>query len=191
MAAAGRLALILIGGFAGCGKTAVSRRLARDLGTSRLEADLMGKTIRRLDFFTGSSAEAYIIAYAALWRLCEEFLSSNVSVVVDANMAWDVAWESVDSLKGRCPAAAIIPVILQCPRDKCLARIKQRYVQEPGWHGDPARFQDAHATMLWDYLVRPDGAGRPVSRLQPRLGRGLRGSEAHVLASMSLEGLPG
>jgi predicted kinase len=144
--------LIVIGGFAGSGKTTISRRLSVDLAVPRLEADLLGKTIRRLDFFTGDSEEAYRIGYATLWRLCEDFLSCRLSVIVDANMAWDVAWEAVEALSVRHTGCRVVPIILQCPRDVCLERVRRRYLDEPGWHGDPERFKDDHATMLWEYL---------------------------------------
>jgi predicted kinase len=154
-----RTALIIIGGFAGSGKTAVSRRLSHETGLPRLEADLLGKTIRDSESFSGSDADAYRVGYTILWRLCEEFLSSGTSVIVDANMAWEVAWKSVDALRERSAGLAFLPIVLRCPREVCLERTRRRYEEEPGRHGDPERFQDDHATMLWEYLSnlsRPD-----------------------------------
>jgi predicted kinase len=154
-----KTALIIIGGFAGSGKTHVSKRLAFEMGLPRLEADLLGKTIRQLESFSATSTEAYQIGYAVLWKLCEEFLRSRASLIVDANMAWDVAWESVDALLERCPGFTCVPIVLRCPREVCLERIRRRYQDEPGWHGDPRAVQGDHATMLSDFLSklrRPD-----------------------------------
>jgi predicted kinase len=148
--------LVVIGGFAGSGKTTISRRLAHDHRWPRLESDVFGKTVRSLDLFTGDGEEAYKVGYAMLWRLCEDFLASGVSVIVDANMAYDVAWASVEGLRMRHPGAHFVPVLLQCPREVCLERIRCRYVDEPGQHGDPSRFSDAHATILWQYVSRLD-----------------------------------
>jgi predicted kinase len=148
-----RSALIIIGGFAGSGKTVVSKRLAYEMRLPRLEADLLGKTIRDHASFSSTSAEAYQIGYSLLWTLSEEFLRARTSVVVDANMAWEVAWESVDALRERCPGVTCVPIVLRCPREVCLERIRRRYLEEPGWHGDPERFQDEHATLLWQYLL--------------------------------------
>ena len=39
-------ALVVIGGFAGTGKTAVSRRLSAELGIPRLGPDTIGRTIK-------------------------------------------------------------------------------------------------------------------------------------------------
>jgi thymidylate kinase len=86
-------------------------------------------------------------------------------------MAWDVAWQSVETLS-KNTEHLLVPIILQCPRDVCLARINSRYVEEPGWHGDPERFKGDHATALWDYLAkldRPDvlaiDSNRPVDEV--------------------------
>jgi len=38
-------ALIIVGGFAGTGKTAISRRLSAELGIPRLGSDTLGRTI--------------------------------------------------------------------------------------------------------------------------------------------------
>jgi predicted kinase len=178
--------LIAIGGFAGSGKTTISRRLSHDLGWPRLEADVLGKLIRRLELFNGNSEEAYRIGYATLWRLCEEFLSCGISVIVDANMAWKVAWESVETLSARQTSSRVVPIILRCPRDVCLARVKQRYVDEPGWHGDPERFMNDHASILWEYLEnlsRPEviflDANRPVDDVY-------RDVKNHVKATVTL-----
>ena len=178
-------ALIVIGGFAGSGKTLVSKRLAYDMGLPRLEADLLGKTIRELESFGGTNAQAFQIGYAILWRLCEEFLSSRTSVIVDANMAWEVAWESVDTVRERCPGSTFVPIVLRCPREVCLERISRRFVEEPGWHGDPERFQDDHATMLWEYLSklnRPEARFVDSNRLADEVYAEVR---EHVAATIS------
>ena len=65
-------ALIVIGGFAGAGKTAVSRRLSAELHVPRLASDTIGRTIRRSAGVKNGRVDAYWIAYEVLFGLCEE-----------------------------------------------------------------------------------------------------------------------
>ena len=81
-----RPALIVLGGFAGTGKTTLSRRLAVDLGLPRLGTDTIGRTIRRSEAIKGWDINVQWIAHDVLFRLCEEFLRSGVSTILDMNM---------------------------------------------------------------------------------------------------------
>ena len=76
-------ALIVIGGFAGTGKTAISGRLSAELRMPRLCSDTIGRTIKSSAGVKGCEADAYWIAYDVLFRLCEEFVRGHLLVLVD------------------------------------------------------------------------------------------------------------
>jgi predicted kinase len=154
-----RPTLILIGGFPGTGKTVLSSRLSLDLGVPRLDPDLIGLTIRHHESFCGSSADAWRIAYAVLWRACVDLLGSHVSVIVDANMAYEESWQSVDAIRMRCQKCSLVAVLLRSPLEICLERISLRNPAAPGLQGDADSFMDDRGRSLWDYrarLNRPD-----------------------------------
>lgn len=58
--------LIIVGGFAGAGKTTVSRCLATELYFPRLGADTLGRTIKQSAGVKGGQVDAYWIAYDLL-----------------------------------------------------------------------------------------------------------------------------
>ena len=79
-------ALIIVGGFAGTGKTTVSRRLSAELSIPRLGSDTLGRTIKGSQALNGADVNAYWIAYEVLFRLCEEFIQSGVSTILDLTL---------------------------------------------------------------------------------------------------------
>jgi len=80
--------LIAIGGFAGTGKTTVSRRLSRELPIPRLGSDTIGRTVKGSAGIKGGQVDAYWIAHDLLFRLCEEFIQSGVSMILDLTLGW-------------------------------------------------------------------------------------------------------
>jgi len=52
-------ALIVVGGFAGTGKTAVSRRLSAELGIPRLGSDTLGRAIKNSVGIKNGEVDAY------------------------------------------------------------------------------------------------------------------------------------
>lgn len=148
-------ALIVIGGFAGTGKTTMSKRLATELRLPRLGADTIGRTIRESRGNLGNGANAYWVAYDVLFRLCEEFLCSGVSTIVDITLGWDFQWHQLDAIKGRLPEIQLVPIILRCSRDVCLERIHQRYWAAPGVYDPPELFAtDPKLLAVWNFLER-------------------------------------
>src|SRR4051812_48857307 len=93
-----RPCLIVVGGFAGTGKTTLSRRLSADLRCPRLGADTIGRTISGSEAIKGRDLDTQWIAYDVLFQLCDDFLHSGVSVILDVNMGWPFQWESVDAI---------------------------------------------------------------------------------------------
>jgi predicted kinase len=150
-------ALIVIGGFAGTGKTAVSRRLSAELRIPRLGSDALGRIIRDSAGVKRGEVDAYWIAYELLFHLCEEFVESGVSAVLDLTMGWEFQWQHLDAVLDRHPHALFIPIILRCPHDQCIARIRQRYEAHPARYDPPELYvTDLKIIEIWEYLARLD-----------------------------------
>jgi len=79
--------LIAVGGFAGTGKSTISRRLSRDLSIPRLGSDTIGRTIKGSTELRDLDVNAHSVAYQVLFRLCEEFLQLENSVILDITLA--------------------------------------------------------------------------------------------------------
>lgn len=148
-------ALIVIGGFAGTGKTAVSRRLASELSIPRLGSDTLGRTIKNSIGIKNGEVDAYWIAYELLFRLCEEFIQSGVSVILDLTMGWKFQWQHVDSITRQYPQALFLPVILRCHYKKCIERIRQRHEANPEYYDPPEIFMtEPKILRIWEFLMR-------------------------------------
>jgi predicted kinase len=123
--------LIVFGGAPGAGKTTISRRLAADRRLPRLGADTIGRTIRSSQALTDPTIDAQWIAHDVLFQLSEELLQAGVSAILDVNLGWAFQWAQLDSLRVRYPTVRILPIVLRCPRDICLARIGERHASHP------------------------------------------------------------
>lgn len=96
---------IIVGGFAGAGKTAISRWLSAEFCIPRLGSDTLGRAIKNSAGIKNGDANAYWIAYDLLFCLCEEFVQTGVSAILDLTMGWeflvrldrsDIHWVDVD-----------------------------------------------------------------------------------------------
>ena len=94
----GSAALIVIGGFAGTGKTSLSKRLAAEFGIPRLSSDAIGRTISLLQGIQGQSVNATEIAFDVIFDLCAEFLRHGISTILDLNIGWAFQWEHLERL---------------------------------------------------------------------------------------------
>lgn len=163
--------LIIIGGFAGSGKTAVSRRLSSELAIPRLGSDTIGRTVKNS---TGiRNGDTYRIAYDVLFRLCEEFIQSGVSAILDLTMGWEFQWQHVDDIVRRYPKTIFLPIILRCPHETCIERTQQRHEANPEYY-DPPEVYTTEPKILntWEFLAhldRPDvhliDANRPHDKV--------------------------
>jgi predicted kinase len=150
-------ALIVIGGFAGTGKTAVSRRLSSELYIPRLASDTIGRTIENSAGIKNGQVDAYWIAYEVLFRLCEEFVQSGVSVILDLTLGWEFQWRHLDRIVRGYPRVLFLPVILRCPHAQCVARIRQRYEAHPERYDPPELYVTEPKILgIWEYLARLD-----------------------------------
>ena len=152
--------LIAIGGFAGTGKTTLSRRLSSDLSIPRLGSDTIGRTIKGSSSIRDKEIDAYRVGYEVLFRLCEEFIESGVSVIVDVSLGWPFQWQALDSIVSHNPSAVFLPVLLRCPHEQCMARIESRYQTRPEYFDPPDVFtSDPKIVNIWNFLheiERPD-----------------------------------
>lgn len=153
-------ALIVIGGFAGTGKTAVSRRLSAELGIPRLDSDTLGCKIGNSAGIKNGAVDAYWIAYDVLFCLCEEFVQSGVSVILDLTLGWGFQWRHLDRIVRRYPHIQFLPIILRCPRAQCIERIRQRYEAHPERYDPPELYVTEPKILgIWEYLARLDRPG--------------------------------
>jgi predicted kinase len=149
-------ALIIIGGFAGTGKTAISKRLSAELLIPRLGSDTLGRTIKQ-SMRTDSQVNAYWIAYEVLFRLCAEFIQAGVSTVLDLTMGWEFQWQHVNSITRQYPKVLFLPVILRCPYEECIERVRQRYEANPEYYDPPEVYMTEPKNIhIWEYLAKLD-----------------------------------
>jgi predicted kinase len=151
-------ALIAIGGFAGSGKSTISRRLSTDLRIPRLGSDTLGRTIRGSAGIKGGEVDAYWIAYDLLFRICEEFVASGVSVILDLTMGYAFQWRHLHDIVKRSSPILFLPVILRCPRQILLERIRQRHAANPEYYALPELFVTEQMLRIAEFL---DGLDDP------------------------------
>jgi predicted kinase len=146
---------VIIGGFAGTGKSAISRRLSAELHIPRLGSDTIGRTIKRSEGI--KDGDAYWIAYDVLFALCEEFVQSGTPVVLDMTMGWAFQWLTVDAILARHPHARFLPIILRCPLATCIERVRQRYGDNPEYYDPPEVYTtEPKNRAIWAYLSQLD-----------------------------------
>lgn len=164
--------LIIIGGFAGTGKSAISRRLSAKLHIPRLGSDTIGRTIKRSEGI--KDGNAYWIAYDVLFALCEEFVQLGTPVLLDMTLGWAFQWQKVDDILVRHPHARFLPVILRCSLATCIERVRQRHNANPDYYDPPEVYTtEPKQRAIWEYLSqldRPSGvhfvdAGRPFEEV--------------------------
>jgi predicted kinase len=152
-----RPALIVVGGFAGSGKSTLARRLSADLGMPRLGADTIGRAIRGSPAVQGQAVNTQWIAHDVLFNLCGEFLASGLSTILDLNLGWAFQWERLDAIAGAQPDAVFLPIVLRCPHEVCLERIRRRHAERPDRYDPPEVFTtDERIVATWHFLERLD-----------------------------------
>ncbi|MFN8453403.1 MAG: AAA family ATPase [Anaerolineae bacterium] len=153
-------ALIIIGGFAGTGKTAISRRLSVELNFPRLGSDTLGRTIKNSVGIKKGEVDAYWIAYELLFRLSEEFIQAGVSTILDLTMGWEFQWQHVDNIICQYPKTLFLPLILRCSYEQCIERVRQRHKTKSDYY-DPVEVYTTEPKniRIWEFLAqlnRPD-----------------------------------
>jgi predicted kinase len=126
-----RPALIALGGFAGAGKTTLTRRLSAELGIPRLGSDDLIRLVRQSRPLVNRPSDAGWVAYDVLFGLAEEIIQSGLSLILDSNLGEAWRWRSLDAIRERHPEVLLIPIILRCPIETCIARMRARHAAAP------------------------------------------------------------
>jgi predicted kinase len=152
--------LIIIGGFAGTGKTAITKRLSAELRWPRLGSDTIGRTIKSSEGMPSHEGNAYWIAYDLLFRLCAEFLQAGISTILDLTMGWEFQWQRIEQILGDCPPTRFFPVLLTCSQETVMRRIRQRHQDKPNYYDPPETYQSEPKILkvqaFLAQLERPD-----------------------------------
>ena len=136
------MALIAIGGFPGAGKTTICQRLCNEFNLPCLSSDAIGRTIDGSQGIGEGRIDAYRVAYDVLFRLCEEFIRSSASVILDLTLGWDFQWRKLDGILERHPRTLFLPVVLRCPHELCMERLEARSQGDAGGLRRPVILQD-------------------------------------------------
>ncbi|AHB42755.1 hypothetical protein RAAC3_TM7C00001G0918 [Candidatus Saccharibacteria bacterium RAAC3_TM7_1] len=116
--------LIIIGGFAGAGKTTIANKLSMECNYPVLSSDVINDALRRAlnkDFH-----EVSPLAYEVMWHLARKQLANGITIIIDTHMSTAKVWDSLDSLKRDMPEVSILPVILQASLETHRMRIENR-----------------------------------------------------------------
>lgn len=142
------------------GKSTLADRLAKELRAPRLCSDVLGGSIDASLGPAIARSEAFRAGYDLLFRLCDQFLDDDCSVVVDCNMGWEFQWQRLDQIREKHPGVTWAPVILRCPLEVCRERLRLRHLADPDRHPSVKQFFDSNPQLgaLWAYL---EGLDRP------------------------------
>ncbi len=116
--------LIIIGGFAGAGKSTVSKRLAREYNYPVYSSDVINDALRPA--LNKSFHEVSPLAYDVMWHLVRKQLENGVTVIIDTHMCAERTWQTLDAIRNEMPDLTILPIILQCSLDTHRERIEHR-----------------------------------------------------------------
>lgn len=137
--------LIVIGGFAGAGKSTLARSLGRALSIPFYEIDFVARAIANSHDFQGTNPKG--VAFDLFWALARTYLENGNSLIFDQNMGRPWQWRQIEDICASVPNAQLILFILDCPYDLCTKRFAARTE-----HPDLGEV-DVHAHKYkWDYL---------------------------------------
>ncbi|MGB4768076.1 MAG: AAA family ATPase [Candidatus Saccharimonas sp.] len=116
--------LIIIGGFAGAGKTTVAAKLSSKYNYPIFSSDVINDALRAA--LGKNFHEASPISYELMWHLVRQQLANGVTVIMDTHMSAPKVWDSLDILKRDMPEILVLPVILQASLETHRDRIEKR-----------------------------------------------------------------
>ena len=143
--------LIAIGGFAGVGKSTLAKNLGNHLQIPVFEVDQIAKSIQQSATFTGSTQDAYGVAFDLFFDWAERHLKNGGSLIFDQNLGHKRTWQNLENFRSQLNGVAEVKIfILDCPFEVCLERFKKR-TEHPNI--DDVTLDDlADHKFKWDYL---------------------------------------
>ena len=124
--------LIVIGGFAGAGKSTLARSLGQALGLPFYEIDLVGKAIAGSKYFKGENPKG--VAYDVFWAYARNQLENGCSLIFDQNMGQVWQWTKIKEICDSIAGVEQLTFILDCPYELCVERANAR-TNHPGLGG--------------------------------------------------------
>lgn len=121
--------LIILGGFAGAGKTTVAQKLSSEFNLPLIGTDELNTAIRKALHLNFHDASPY--AHDIAWSLVRDYLKNKTTVILDTNMCRARTWENLDAVKNDLPNLNILPIILECSLETHKNRIDHRGVTQP------------------------------------------------------------
>lgn len=119
-----KVSLIVIGGFAGAGKSTLASKLSAKYNYPIFSSDVINDAIRPI--LQKSFHEVSPMAYAVMWHLVRQQLKAGVTLIIDTHMCSEKVWEDLDNLRKDMPDVRVLPIILQCSLDTHKERIEER-----------------------------------------------------------------
>lgn len=119
-----RPTLIIIGGFAGAGKTTIATKLSAARNYPIFSTDVINDALRAT--LQKSFHEVSPMAYDIMWHLVRKQLATGLTIILDTHMATDKVWQNLDKLKHDMPDVVVLPIILQASLDTHRQRIEER-----------------------------------------------------------------
>lgn len=146
--------LIVIGGFAGAGKSTLARRLGDVLCVPVFEIDQIARNIHDSKDFHGTRKEALGVAFDFFYPFAKQCLQNRASLILDQNMGHPITWQNVAELSEQVENAEMKIIILDCPYEVCVQRF---YNREKYPHKNEVNIHEHK--YKWDYLNENDFAG--------------------------------
>jgi len=116
--------LIILGGFAGAGKTTIANKLAKDFNFPFFNPDDFNAGL--MPILEKSFHEVSPSAYDLMWHILKKNLKMGVTCVLDANMCNSYTWKTLDGVKNEFKNIEIVPIILECSLETHKERIEKR-----------------------------------------------------------------
>ena len=142
--------LIVIGGFAGAGKSTLARSLGSKFSISVFEKDQVAKNLEKYVDFQ-NIWESKGITFDFFLAFAEAHLKQGGSLVFDQNMGYERTWQSLERLSSGLPDHVTIKIfILDCSWELCLSRFASR-TEHPNINEVTLADLEDHK-FKWEYL---------------------------------------
>lgn len=145
--------LIVIGGFAGSGKSTLSLRLGRTLDLPVVDLDVIAHALQKSGDFSGGPGAFFDLAYA----LIENFLRNGTSLIFEQNLGREQTWRRLKQICDTIEGVEFICLILDCPYEVCASRVASRMVPQ---HRVAVSAEELEMHKFkWEYLTNADIPG--------------------------------